>query len=169
VIGRRLRGLAAIAFAASATSSAACWRSPNEAERRAKYEPTIAVVVLQDLMQLPPDEHDTQFKPSVFCAFVGQSQQGYSDPSMAVLGQLSVSGVRVVPVSACGFPEYRLKADDSRVAVIGVISIEWRRDDQVRVKAERAIGPLAGRGWDYTLSMTAKGWEIDNASPTWIS
>ena len=168
MIGGRLRGVA-LAVGVAAIWCVGCRRDPNDAARRTEHEAAIAAVVLQDLMQLEPDAHDPQFRPSVFCVFVGESRQGYSDPPKGLLGRLGGAGVRVVAASECRFPAYRLKVSDTRVALIGVSSVEWRRDDQVKVKAERGIGPLAGRGWDYTLSLTAKGWEIDNATPTWIS
>jgi hypothetical protein len=137
------------------------WRRAQERE--------IVAVVLRDLAQLPPDEHAPDYTPAAFCAFFGERSHGYVDPPATVLAKLSGTGVRVVAASDCVFPAFRLKATGLRAALIGVESIEWRRDDQVKVKAERGIGPLAGRGWLYTVSMTARGWEIDNATPTWIA
>ncbi len=114
--------------------------------------------------------HAPDFAPAAFCAYVAKSEHGqYEDAPAGALARLRAEGLRVVPQSECQFPEYRLKTDRTEAALIGVSSIEWKGDDFVRLQAGRMIGPLAGRGYEYTLSRTAHGWLVDAVRETWIS
>jgi hypothetical protein len=165
----RYGSIAQCAFLFAVATVAGSCHSSRAAFRRAQEEAIVATV-LKDLAALPPDFHQPDFKPAVFCAYVADSEHGpYRDAPVGALARLRAEGFHVVPQSECELPRYRLKADGTHVALIGVSAIEWKADDFVKLQAGRLIGPLAGQGYTYTLSRTPRGWQVDTVRKTWVA
>jgi len=134
---------------------------------RQQQELLIAVEVLYDLTTLPPDPHDRRTIRDSYCVFLGQDRSGHFDPPESVLNALRTRLPKVHPASDCD--EWGVRTTGAPAALIGVSSFEWKTDEFVRVEGERTIGPLAGGGWIYTLSLTPQGWKVDTVRDNWIS
>jgi hypothetical protein len=136
-------------------------------EWRRQQEILIAVAVLKDLTELPPDQHDPLDVRSSFCVFVGEDHTGHHEPPADVVTRLRALVPKVYPISECDM--WKVKATGARAVLLGVSPVEWRNSEQVKVEGQRSMGPLAGAGWIYALSLTAEGWKIDTVKGDWIS
>jgi hypothetical protein len=65
-----------------------CSPLANDHAWRQAQEEAIAVVVLKDLTELPPDLHEPGFRPTTFCACIGESWSERDDPPVSVLSAL---------------------------------------------------------------------------------
>jgi hypothetical protein len=145
----------------------ACGMSQRSIEWRRQQEILIVVTVLKDLSELPPDQHDPLDVRSSFCIFVGEDHAGHHEPPAAVVAQLQAMVPEVYPISDCDM--WRVRATGARALLLEVSPVEWKNDEQVKLEGQRTMGPVAGAGWIYTLSLTRQGWKIDTVRDAWIS
>jgi len=145
----------------------ACTGASDDGAWRQSQEPLIEEAVVEDLMELPPDSHAPSEVRTIVCVFSGWDQSGFHDPSPALLARLEARHPAVYPASGCEATRplgtVTHKASGEKAQLLGVHSLEWRRDDFVTIEGERIVGPAAGASWIYTLSHTEKGWAIDTA------
>jgi hypothetical protein len=141
--------------------------SQRSIDWRRKQQTEIAVAVLKDLSELPPDQDDPLDVRSSFCLFVAEGHSEPREAPAAVVSQLQSMVPNVYPISACDM--WKVRTTGSRAVLLGVSSVEWKNDDQVKVEGQRTMGPLAGAGWIYALSLTDRGWRIDTVRASWIS
>jgi hypothetical protein len=161
---RSVRLGAALVGVAVITLSFGCGRSRAS---KGTEEARIGAVVIQDT--LAEARPVTWAFPKDVCVARGNFPPGApEEPSPEFMAVVRSHGVVATPLSGCD--TFVVRATGAPAVVIAVGPVEWRGDAFVKVKTARLLGPLAGRGWIYTLSREKGSWVIDTVrNDDWVS